>query len=256
MNLENQASNKSTQAASEQLSAWVDGELDDQALSQLLAELPELADDEACYASVQSYQVIGDLMRSAHAPCSDSLAFLDALNAKIALEPPLVAQGQPAPGAVAVPAVAAAAVQTVKPAAAAQEAANHSVFRWKMVAGFATVAAVAMVGWNSVGLLSGGSGSDARQQLAAAAAPQVVASAVSGASGAASHAQGLVQQQVTVGQNSTIMLRDPRLDELLAARGQIGGTANLQMPAGFLRNATFNAEKRSDGCADKTSRLC
>lgn len=255
MNLENQASNKSTQAACEQLSAWVDGELDDQALSQLLAELPELADDEVCYASVQSYQVIGDLMRSSHAPCSDSLAFLDALNAKIALEPPLVAQGQPAPGAVAVPAVAAAAVQTVKPAAAAQDAANHSVFRWKMVAGFATVAAVAMVGWNSVGLLSGGSGSDARQQLASAAAPQVVASAAS-ARPAAANAQGLVQQQVTVGQNSTIMLRDPRLDELLAARGQIGGTANLQMPAGFLRNATFNAEKRSDGCADKTSRLC
>ena len=253
MTLENQASNKSTQAACEQLSAWVDGELDDQALSQLLAELPELADDEACYASVQSYQVIGDLMRSAHAPCSDSLAFLDALNAKIALEPPLVAQGQPAPGAVAVPAVAAAAAQT-KPAAAAQDAANHSVFRWKMVAGFATVAAVAMVGWNSVGLLSGG-GSDARQQMASAAAPQVVASAAS-ARPAAANAQGLVQQQVTVGQNSTIMLRDPRLDELLAARGQIGGTANLQMPAGFLRNATFNAEKRSDGCADKTSRLC
>ncbi|MDR0260240.1 MAG: sigma-E factor negative regulatory protein, partial [Comamonas sp.] len=165
MNLENQASNKSTQAACEQLSAWVDGELDDQALSQLLAELPELADDEACYASVQSYQVIGDLMRSAHAPCSDSLAFLDALNAKIALEPPLVAQGQPAPGAIAVPAVAAAAAQTVKPVAAAQDAANHSVFRWKMVAGFATVAAVAMVGWNSMGLLAGG---NAQQQVASA----------------------------------------------------------------------------------------
>ncbi|MCD2164729.1 sigma-E factor negative regulatory protein [Comamonas koreensis] len=253
MNLENQALNKSTQAACEQLSAWVDGELDNQTLGQLLAELPELADDEVCYASVQSYQVIGDLMRSAHAPCSDSLAFLDALNAKIALEPPLVAQGQPAPGAVAVPAVAAAAAQTVQPAAAVQDAANHSVFRWKMVAGFATVAAVAMVGWNSMGLLAGGAGGNA-QQLASGAAPQVVASAAS--SRPAANAQGLIEQQVTVGQNSTIMLRDPRLDEVLAARGQIGVTANLQMPAGFLRNATFNAEKRSDGCGDKASRLC
>ncbi|MGE8447467.1 MAG: sigma-E factor negative regulatory protein [Comamonas sp.] len=255
MNLENQALNKSTQAACEQLSAWIDGELDDQTLSQLLAALPDLADDADCYASVQSYQVIGDLMRTAHAPCSDSLAFLNALNAKIALEPPLVAQGQPAPGDVAVPAVATAAAQAVKPAAV-QDAANHSVFRWKMVAGFATVAAVAMVGWNSVGLLSNGSGNDGRQQIASAAAPQVVASAASGRPAAGSNAQGLVQQQVTVGQNSTIMLRDPRLDELLAARGQIGVTANLQMPAGFLRNATFNAEKRSDGCADKASRLC
>lgn len=254
MNLENQASNKSTEVACEQLSAWIDGELDDQTLSQLLAELPDLADDQACYASVHAYQVIGDLMRSAQdAPSADGLAFLNALNAKIALEPPLVAQGQPAPGVVAVPAVSTAA--TAAPVAGSAEAANHSVFRWKMVAGFATVAAVAMVGWNSMGLLSGGAGGNAQQQLASAATPQVLASAAS-TRPAAANAQGLIEQQVTVGQNSTIMLRDPRLDEVLAARGQIGVTANLQMPAGFLRNATFNAEKRTGGCADKASRLC
>lgn len=255
MNLENQASNKSIVVACEQLSAWIDGELDDQALCQLLADLPELDQEQACYASVHSYQLIGDLMRSAHdVPSSDGLAFLDALNAKIALEPPLAVQSQPAPGVVVVPPVA--AVLPSAPLVSAADAANHSVFRWKMVAGFATVAAVAMVGWNSIGLLSGGTGNDMRQQLAAAAAPQVVASAASARPAASSNAQGLIQQQVIVGQNSTIMLRDPRLDELLAARGQIGGTANLQMPAGFLRNATFNAEKRSDGCADKASRLC
>lgn len=254
MNLENQASNKSTVAACEQLSAWIDGELDDQTLSQLLAQLPELDQDPACYASVHSYQLIGDLMRSAHdVPSSDGLAFLEALNAKIALEPPLVAQSQPAPGVVAVPPIA--AVLPSASVASAADAANHSVFRWKMVAGFATVAAVAMVGWNSMGLLSGGVGSDTRQQMATAGVPQVVASAAS-ARPVAANAQGLIQQQVTVGQNSTIMLRDPRLDELLASRGQIGVTANLQMPAGFLRNATFNAEKRSDGCADKAARLC
>ncbi|MCS4292066.1 sigma-E factor negative regulatory protein RseA [Comamonas sp. BIGb0152] len=253
MNLETQASNKSTEVACEQLSAWIDGELDEQTLSQLLAELPDLADDQACYASVQSYQVIGDAMRSAHSPCSDSLAFLDALNARIALEPPLMTQGQPAPGVVAVPAVSTAA--TAASVAGSAEAANHSVFRWKMVAGFATVAAVAMVGWNSMGLLSGGAGGNAQQQLASAATPQVLASAAS-TRPAAANAQGFIEQQVTVGQNSTIMLRDPRLDEVLAARGQIGVTANLQMPAGFLRNATFNAEKRTGGCADKASRLC
>ncbi len=36
------------------------------------------------------------------------------------------------------------------------------------------------------------------------------------------------------------MIRDPRLDELLAAHRQLGNsTSALQMPAGFLRNATF-----------------
>lgn len=253
MNLETQASMKTTVVADEQMSAWLDGELDAETLHHMLADLPALAEDQTCYASLQSYQVIGDAMRSAHSPCSDSLAFLDALNAKIALEPPLVAQGQPAPGLVPVPAVSTAA--TAASLAGSAEAANHSVFRWKMVAGFATVAAVAMVGWNSMGLLSGGAGGNAQQQLASAASPQVVASAAP-IRPVAANAQGLIEQPVTVGQNSTIMLRDPRLDEVLAARGQIGVTANLQMPAGFLRNATFNAEKRTGGCADKASRLC
>lgn len=40
------------------------------------------------------------------------------------------------------------------------------------------------------------------------------------------------------------MIRDPRLDELLAAHRQYGNTTALQMPAGFLRNATFEAPRR------------
>jgi sigma-E factor negative regulatory protein RseA len=39
------------------------------------------------------------------------------------------------------------------------------------------------------------------------------------------------------------MLRDPRLDELVAAHRQYHGATNLQMPAGFLRNATFDTPK-------------
>jgi sigma-E factor negative regulatory protein RseA len=40
------------------------------------------------------------------------------------------------------------------------------------------------------------------------------------------------------------MIRDPRLDELLAAHRQLGGASALQAPAGFLRNATFEAPAR------------
>jgi sigma-E factor negative regulatory protein RseA len=39
-----------------------------------------------------------------------------------------------------------------------------------------------------------------------------------------------------------VMLRDPRLDELLEAHQQMSGSS--QMPSGFLRNATFEAPAR------------
>ena len=243
MNLENQASNTLSAAVLEQLSACMDGELDSAELDQLLARLPDMDGAQgSCYASVQSYLSIGETLRSSYTSHSRSVSMLDALQAQIALEPPLQAQEQPQAGSVLVPVVP-AAERTVQEPRLAQDAANHDVFRWKMVAGLASVAAVAMVGWNSIGLLSG---------QPAKNGAQIVASAQPAAAGA--HTQGLVQMPVTVGQNASIMLRDPRLDELLAARGQIGGTANLQMPAGFLRNATFNAEKKTV-CPDG-SRLC
>ena len=39
-----------------------------------------------------------------------------------------------------------------------------------------------------------------------------------------------------------VMLRNPRLDELLEAHQQASGAS--QMPSGFLRNATFEAPSR------------
>ena len=244
MNLENQATHTTAQTL-EQLSAWMDGELAGAELDQLLASLPALDGAEHCYASAHSYLAIGEIMRSPASGATSSLSFLSTLSARIAQEPPLRAVEQQLAGEVTVPAVQPAVV-----ALPAQEAANQSVFRWKLVAGLASVAAVAMVGWNSLILLQGPAAGKAGAQLASAPA------GVTQLASANTNAQGLVQMPVTVGQNATIMLRDPRLDELLAARGQIGGTANLQMPASFLRNATFNAEKKSGGCADQTSRLC
>ena len=40
-----------------------------------------------------------------------------------------------------------------------------------------------------------------------------------------------------------VMIRDPRLDELMAAHRQLGGAA-LVAPAGYLRNATFDGPGR------------
>ena len=246
MNLDNQTLSKAPVSTVEQLSALMDGELAGAELQHLLDALPEVAGGEDCYASAQSYLLIGEVLRApagGYRRQTSNLDFLSALNAKLVLEPALSGGVQPGVGEVPVPSLSAA---NPVPIPVQREAANQSVFRWKLVAGFASLAAVAMVGWSGLGLLGSGGPTAGAQQMAGAAPT------VSGPT----TAQGLVQMPVTVGQNATVMLRDPRLDELLAARGQIGGTANLQMPASFLRNATFNAEKQSGGCPDKTSRLC
>lgn len=98
-----------------------------------------------------------------------------------------------------------------------ERAAND--WRWKLVAGVASVAAVAAVGWNVWGT-SGAPG--AQPQLASAAAP----------------ASGVVQA------SAAPMIRDPRLDALLAAHRQFGGATAFGTTSGFLRNATFDAPAR------------
>jgi sigma-E factor negative regulatory protein RseA len=105
------------------------------------------------------------------------------------------------------------------PRVAAQPAANDASFRWKLVAGFASLAAMAAVGWTVTG---GPSGAPAQPQLAAVpAAGTVLAESERGT-----------------------MIRDARLDEFLAAHRQLGGASALQNPAGFLRNATFEGPIR------------
>lgn len=100
--------------------------------------------------------------------------------------------------------------------------ANDSVWRWKLVAGLSSLAVVAVLGW----------------QLAVPS-PQAVQMAVSGPTP--------VQPPTSVAQTnaeSPVMIRDPRLDQLITAHQQLGGTSALQMPAGFLRNATFERPSR------------
>ena len=64
----------------------------------------------------------------------------------------------------------------------------------------------------------------------------------SGPGGADTAAPGVAVADADTG--SQVMIRDPRLDELLAAHKQFGSTSALQMPAGFLRNATFESPGR------------
>lgn len=110
-------------------------------------------------------------------------------------------------------AVAAYLVAKSQPAAA-----NDATFRWKLVAGLASFGAVAAVGWSLVG--------------APVAAPEQLARTAPGTELVVASPQGL-------------MVRDARLEELLSAHKQLGGTS-LQAPSGFLRHAGFESTNRDE----------
>ena len=209
----------------EQVSALADGHLQGEEFAQAVGRV---CTDDELIAAWRTYHVVGDVLRSGvHAPCSDSSRFVSKLQARLAQEP-LVAR-RPV-----------TVLPEVSPVAAVAEAANEPVFRWKLVAGAASLAAAAAIGWNWVGM---GGGAVPQAQLAAnrQAVPTVVATAETPPSQAS--APALAATRVIVGNgNPQVMLRDPRLDQLLEAHQQAGGAS--QMPSGFLRNATFERPSR------------
>ena len=166
------------------------------------------------------YHLVGDVLRSPEMVHHGRNDLLSAVRARMAQEP--LPQPQPAPQQ-----------QVVRHEQV--PAANVSVFRWKMVAGFASLAAVSAIGWNAaIGLRDDAAPGG---QLAAAVSAQPAAAAVP-APMVAVATEGDGTQP-----GAQVMLRDPRLDELVAAHRQYHGATNLQMPAGFLRNATFDTPK-------------
>ena len=207
----------------EAISALVDGHLQGAAFAQTVAVVQG---DARLRATWQAYHLVGDLLRQDEASRHRATGDLSArIAAKLAAEP-MPSPFGPTSMAIAIePVDAAARASAADPAAISSplnatrlqtqaEAANDPVWRWRAVAGIAVAVAVGAVGWN---LWSGAVVNPAAQApvLAKAEPPQ--------------------QQQ---------MLRDPRLDELLAAHEQSAGISALQMPAGFLRNATFEGRGR------------
>ena len=199
---------------SEQLSALADGQLQG---DEFAAALAWAAEDEG-RDTWGVYHLVGDVLRSSDLARPVNPAFLSRLRDELAKEAP--PQRPQAP----------AELDTLDHVAVhLPEAANASVFRWKMVAGFASLAAVAAIGWTSFSQLQGAGGPGA--QLAASSPERATA-------------QGAPVVAVADADGQQVMIRDPRLDELLAAHKQFGSTSALQMPAGFLRNATFETPGR------------
>jgi sigma-E factor negative regulatory protein RseA len=218
-----------TMTALEQVSALADGQLRGEDFVRAVEAV--CAEDDA-RGAWRSYHVVGDILRSgAHTPCSDSDAFLTRFQQRLAAEPVVAAS--------VLPAMAATKVITVQRSA---DAANEPVFRWKLVAGAASLAAVAAISWTLVGNGAGFSSSGAQiaAQQQPAANSVLAAAAVNSPTAAATT---LTPTRVMVGNGSPqVMLRDPRLDQLLEAHQQAGGAS--QMPSGFLRNATFEGPTR------------
>lgn len=212
-----------TNTVQEQVSALADGHLRGDEFARVIGQI--VADD-SLRATWQTYHLVGDVLRSGgHARCSDPSAFLSRFQGRLAAEPmpgsatlvPVLAQAKPVPHRV--------------------EAANEPVFRWKLVAGAASLAAAAAIGWNWVGV------ADSRAAGAQLASQQSAPAVVAVAQAPVQPAAPLTPTRVMIGNgNPQVMLRDPRLDQLLEAHQQAGGAS--QMPSGFLRNATFDRPSR------------
>jgi len=199
----------------ERISALVDGCLQGDDLARAM---DDLLSHPQSLQTWHTFHVVGDVLRSsALAPSDDGFAFWQRLEGRLALEParPVVIAedtGTYQLGLVALPSPDVVAVS-----------ANASVFRWKALAGFSFTALVGAVGlalWT---------------QSSAPGAAQLAAVAV----------QARPEAQITVSEaGAGIMIRDPQLDALMAAHQQLGGHSALQMPAGFLRNATYAGPAR------------
>lgn len=189
--------------APEWLSALADGELAERELAG--AGLQQAMQSTAVRSDWNSYQVIGQVLKASTGssmPQGADSEFLQRLNLRLANEkveklvflvPPVSS-----PVLVAVP---------------NQPAANAAVFRWKLVAGFASLSAALVVAWSFVSSPDASTASQLAQRAVA-------------------------EQVVVVASPLGPMVRDLRLEELMTAHKQLGGSS-LQAPSGFLRNAGF-----------------
>ena len=189
----------SNAVAGDSMSALADGELHGEEFAQALAACER---DPVLLASWHHYHLIGDVLRSPDLfAIRDASPFLSRLQSRLAQETiHSVVQTVDSP-----------LIPTDLPAVTLV-AANDSIFRWKMLAGMASTAAVAMMVWVAVPTSLTG--------------PQLAQSPAATDSVLVASPQGTI-------------VRDARLDDLLAAHKQVGGNSALQMPSGFLRNATF-----------------
>lgn len=203
----------------EQMSALADGQLH----GGEFADAVEAATHDAeARESWYLYHLVGDVLRSNElAACGHDRSFVARLSQRLQAEAVPRPLRQYAPEPTPLVARTADAADDEHSWRAGRPAANASLLRWKLVAGFASLAALGTLSWSLLGGLGQGPQGGQLAQLG----PAATLVALPGA------------QPVR-------MIRDPRLDALLAAHRQLGGASALQNSSGFLRNATFEGAER------------
>jgi sigma-E factor negative regulatory protein RseA len=205
---------KPSMRTSELMSALADGQLGGE---NFAAALQACRHDESAIASWNTYHLIGDVLRSpGFGVRSADSTFVGRLTQRLAQETLLGALPRSVDPDLAAPAKG---IVASEPTHNRGPASNDANFRWRLVAGFASLAAVSAIAWNASGL------------GVTASAPQL--------------AQAPAPQQLVVASPQGPMVRDARLEELLAAHKQLGGTSAFQEPSGFLRNATFETPQNA-----------
>jgi sigma-E factor negative regulatory protein RseA len=200
----------------ERLSALFDGECTAEDVATLTQAYGSHAELQAAW---MRYEVLGQALRSgAVAPALGSRSgFVAGVMAAVQSDGAAPAT---APASTSPPGLS----EAMAPQTSQSTAANDDVFRWKMVAGLASVVAVATLVWLGAVAPITSNG------------PQLALQSPN------TNAQAPVLQAVVTERG--VVLRDPQLDELMAAHRQYGGMSALQMPAGFLRNATYDIPQR------------
>ena len=237
MDMKTQDMTQEPSSQAELVSALVDGQLKGEAFA---STVDWLAQAEAARASWHTYHVVGEVLRTGETQgCGRDAAFLQRL--RLGLQQTdmtdrtditdrtdkLVPFQEMATAISAVPAETGA--ETIAETKLQHASANDTFFSWKGLGLAASFAAVVLTGWTLLGSFQR---EQSAAQLAQTAAPVQPTLSAAAQTGSLAQAEPLV------------MMRDPRLDALLAAHKQFGATSALQTPAGFLRNATFEGAAR------------
>ncbi len=229
-----------SEAGFEVVSALADGQLRGKEFAQTVERLNG---DSNARSAWHTYHVVGDVLRATELSdrVLDDAGFVSRFQARLARES--------AAGALALPLATSdfsinhlPALETSK--YVNQASANESGFKWKVLAGCASMAAVAAIGWSALLSFDNLDSASKSPQMASSPAPGVVPGSTNVTQMGGSLAAVTQPIAVTGATANGVMIRDPNLDALLAAHRQFGGSSALQMPTGFLRNATFEGAGR------------
>ncbi len=204
-------------AVAQELSALVDGELNEGALAAVCAHWRS---DASSRATWHVYQLIGDVLRSEDlaSDAARDAAFLDALRARMASEPVILAPQVDA-----------------RPAVASGFARRSWIAPSAIAAGFVAVAGVLVIMRGPASLKDELPGASVAGVSIQNAAPVGVTTLVPSALPS-------IENRSFVANGKFI--RDAGLDRYLAAHKHFAGSAALGVPSTFLRGATLDAPGR------------